>query len=140
MSDVEHRPGCPATGGYGHGIEPCTCGADPTASIELLPLPRVLRHPDDADVAKFVQHYARANVAHHTEALRAEVVEVREAWDKSRDAVIRYYRRAEQLSEALLRYGVHEQPCLDGDAPWCTCGFEHVREEAALLHDQEEGK
>ena len=23
-----HKPGCPALGGYGHGIEPCCCGAD----------------------------------------------------------------------------------------------------------------
>lgn len=23
----EHKPGCEALGGYGHGVGPCTCGA-----------------------------------------------------------------------------------------------------------------
>lgn len=25
----EHKPGCPALGGYGHGVEECCCGATP---------------------------------------------------------------------------------------------------------------
>lgn len=30
MSD--HKPGCEALGGYGHGVGPCTCGADTTSA------------------------------------------------------------------------------------------------------------
>jgi hypothetical protein len=44
-----------------------------TAGTDLLPLPRTLRHPSDADLAEHVQAYARACVSSATEALRAEV-------------------------------------------------------------------
>lgn len=32
---AEHKPGCPATGGYGRGIEPCDCGAVQTQAYAL---------------------------------------------------------------------------------------------------------
>ena len=32
-----HKPGCPATGGYGHGVEACICGTDkPADDVESL--------------------------------------------------------------------------------------------------------
>ena len=31
----EHKPGCPATGGYGHGKEACACQPDPTPEQDL---------------------------------------------------------------------------------------------------------
>lgn len=31
-----HKPGCPAAGGYGHGIEPCICGASDTRRTDAL--------------------------------------------------------------------------------------------------------
>ncbi len=30
----EHKSGCPAMGGYGHGAEPCICGADKPSTCE----------------------------------------------------------------------------------------------------------
>lgn len=29
---LEHRPGCDALGGYGHGVGPCDCGATPPSA------------------------------------------------------------------------------------------------------------
>lgn len=29
---ADHKPGCEALGGYGHGVGPCTCGADTTTT------------------------------------------------------------------------------------------------------------
>lgn len=67
LSNIEHRQGCPATGGYGHGIEPCICGADPSVDFELSDIPEsvLLRFPD-MDVSEFAEtmrEYARSNVA-----------------------------------------------------------------------------
>jgi hypothetical protein len=30
---ADHKPGCEALGGYGHGVGPCTCGADTPAPV-----------------------------------------------------------------------------------------------------------
>lgn len=38
-AQVEHRPGCEALGGYGHGVGPCSCGATtPSPQAEKQPL------------------------------------------------------------------------------------------------------
>jgi hypothetical protein len=36
----EHKAGCPALGGYGHGPEPCICGAASSEAIAKKPCPR----------------------------------------------------------------------------------------------------
>ena len=40
MMGDEHKPGCPALGGYGNGVEACSCGADE--------LPRKVTPQEDA--------------------------------------------------------------------------------------------
>ena len=40
-ANTTHRTGCPAPGGYGHGVEPCICGAAntllPTGALSATP-------------------------------------------------------------------------------------------------------
>lgn len=31
---AQHKPGCPALGGYGHGKEPCACGAEEVTAAQ----------------------------------------------------------------------------------------------------------
>ncbi|MDR5839371.1 hypothetical protein [Caballeronia sp. LZ034LL] len=31
---IEHRQGCSALGGYGHGVGPCDCGAAPQSQVD----------------------------------------------------------------------------------------------------------
>lgn len=45
-ADTTHRQGCPAAGGYGHGVEDCICGADTTPG--LAPCPWCGEVPDAA--------------------------------------------------------------------------------------------
>lgn len=125
-----------------------------TAEPDLLPLPKVLAHwislhaahaADSADVRGFVEHYARANVAHATAARDAEVealqaeVETRkedyatltEMWRadeaKYRDLAEQAEARAERLAEALRAFPAEPNPY--------TYRIAHAKARAAL--DQE---
>lgn len=112
-----------------------------STDIELLPLPRTLQHADDADLAAHVQDYARANVAHHTAKLQAEIEALRAevaTWEGLHASEVqvrqRWQARAERLAEALRELcnviDGHEVPvAVEGKAA-------HAR--AALRdHDQE---
>lgn len=37
MTDIKHKPGCDALGGYGNGVGPCTCGPTPPAVMPAAP-------------------------------------------------------------------------------------------------------
>lgn len=80
----------------------------------------------------------RACVSSATEALRADNDALRIAKDAANRMLLaelsrnqRLEAETERLAEALLRYGVHEQACLDDDVQWCTCGFQDIRDDAA---------
>lgn len=132
MTDVEHRQGCPATGGYGHGVEPCTCGA--ITGPELLPLPEAL----------FETRSLRLKA--EIEALRAELreawsaVDSKAGWEWKKRAE-QAETRAERLAEALRNVRAVGR---DDDGDYAHRGEHHATcvaiAERALLRDQEEGK
>lgn len=105
-----------------------------TTETDLLPLPEWCQGCGES-LPRDMQAYARACVSSATEALRAEVALLRIGAENERlhHSVLlgRAHERAERLAEALLRYGVHEQACLDDDVQWCTCGFQDIRDDAA---------
>ena len=124
-----------------------------TADTKLLPLPEgvdVIFSPDgngaalDVFIAEQVQDYARANVAHATEPLKAEIERLRAEREVIGAEAVKYAGKSgrleakvDRLAEALLELcnviDGHEVPvAVEGKAA-------HAR--AALRdHDQEEGK
>lgn len=56
-ADTTHRQGCPAAGGYGHGVEDCICGADATPGLAPCPFcgaePSIVERPDNIDGTEF---------------------------------------------------------------------------------------
>jgi len=79
MSTNEHKPGCEALGGYGHGTGPCSCGAMSTS--RELPPPDT--HCFDEDTKRDVWSYSPELVRTMLEAATADTarkcVEVCEA-------------------------------------------------------------
>ena len=66
--------------------------------VELLPLYAELQgHPK----IEIIKHYARANVAHATEPLKAEIEALRVRADAMAGEAIKHEARAERLAEAL---------------------------------------
>lgn len=49
---ARHKPGCPALGGYGHGKEPCACGAEEVTAAQDNRAPAI--HPD---MARWAEHF-----------------------------------------------------------------------------------
>lgn len=121
-----------------------------TADVELLPLPDELAcdlidyadrecktRPSRLAIEHAIQRYARANVAHATAAMDAEIEALRAEVEALKDAahmangtagLAMKHRdmaeaRAERLAEALRRYGVHDQACVAANIPICTCGL-----------------
>ena len=131
-----------------------------TANIELLPLPEavdVIFSPDgngaalDVFTAEQVQDYARANVAHATDAKDAEIKTLRAERDSFQRVGIAAHDRAERLAEALRPLAEldlrpdgfdkrpDDQTIYARDRTAITVG--HVRRARAALrdHDQEVG-
>lgn len=109
-----------------------------TADVELLPLPSVLLNWPHPTNHVAIRDYARANVEHHTEALRAHrdrlTLHVLDL-EADRSALIgacdEYRQRAERLAEALREARQMIRDLLP-DATFTKWD--------ALLRDQEEGK
>ena len=158
-ADVEHRQGCPATGGYGHGIEPCICGA--VANVELLPLPGSVANwlrrfgaaygsNQSEVIGGWFHYYARAVAEHNVaaqaaeiEALRTAVAEARDCWHMASgtaDLAMKHRDMAEARAERLAEALRHQRWCRTcGEDGWDSC--EEGRAAIDLLrdHDQEGG-
>lgn len=125
-----------------------------TADVELLPLPEPngsYTNPYDGDD---IENYARANVEHHAEALRAEIERLRDDVGTATrmHAITREHleaaeARAERLAEALR----DARDRMLGQVKWvaCDCGCERDKpadavsvawlRASALLRNQEKG-
>lgn len=113
-----------------------------STDIKLLPLPEEeeeewnVRYGYYADA---MREYARANVAHATAPLQAEIEALKvdvEAWKASHsmltDTCHHFQARAKRLAETLQKLAAHARP---------TCSVLWREAQAALRdHDQEEGE
>ena len=61
----EHKPGCPALGGYGHGVGECCCGTTPQPTMAQAGAVPLTDEPDCGGESCDCRSYCKKEGGHH---------------------------------------------------------------------------